>query len=211
MAKVKRRSGAFGRIMLLLLVIIILVFAGLLWFDILGLIDARATAQPILRAIGLSTAERTINPDDPLLLDRERLMKREEALAIYKEDLTLQDTDLKKKDEDILQKQNNLAEREKAQDDREKTFKESTNQYDNKKANLEQNAQYLNSMPPASAVAILLKMEDQDVIDVLRTVEEQAKAAGTASTVSYLLSLMAKEDAARVAGIQRKMVRKPGN
>lgn len=210
MAKVKRR-GSVGRILLLLLLILVLSFAGLLWFDILGLVDARTLAQPVLKMIGLSPVERTMDPEDPHLLDRERLIKREESLKIYKEELSLHELDLKKADEDILQKQNNLAEREKAQDDKEKSFNEIVKQYDNKKANLEQNAQYLNGMPPKSAVDILMKMEDQDVIDVLRTIEEQAKASGTTSTVSYLLSLMAEKDPSRVAGIQRKMVRKPGS
>ena len=58
-------------------------------------------------------------------------------------------------------------------------------------------------MQPVKAVAILSDMDDQDIIDVLRS--EQATNA-TGSMGSYWLSLM---DAARAAEIQRKMANKP--
>ena len=61
-------------------------------------------------------------------------------------------------------------------------------------------------MPPKNAVAILVAMDDQDVIDVLRKADEVAAASGQASTVAYWLSLMPGE---RAAEIQRKMANKP--
>ena len=61
-------------------------------------------------------------------------------------------------------------------------------------------------MPPKNAVAILVAMDDQDVIDVLRKADEVAAARGEASTVAYWLSLMPGE---RAAEIQRKMANKP--
>ena len=61
-------------------------------------------------------------------------------------------------------------------------------------------------MTPKAAVNILLAMDDQMVIDVLRKVEEMAAQNGTASMVSYWLSLMPAD---RAAAIQRKMVVKP--
>ena len=59
---------------------------------------------------------------------------------------------------------------------------------------------------PADAVEILNAMEDQDVIDTLRKVEQLAQAAGKMSQVSNWLSLMPPE---RVATLQRKMTNKP--
>ena len=76
----------------------------------------------------------------------------------------------------------------------------------NKNVNIEQIAANLNGMRPAAAVDILVAMDDQTVIDVLRKVEEIAKEKGTSSLVSYWLSLMPAE---RAAEIQRKMLSKP--
>ncbi len=59
---------------------------------------------------------------------------------------------------------------------------------------------------PQRAVDILLAMDDQNIIDVLRKTEELAAAGGTTSMVSYWLSLMPPE---RAAEIQRKMASKP--
>ena len=57
-----------------------------------------------------------------------------------------------------------------------------------------------------AAVNILVAMDDQVVIDVLRKVEEMAKANGSSSMGSYWLSLMPSD---RAAEIQRKMISKP--
>ena len=61
-------------------------------------------------------------------------------------------------------------------------------------------------MRPEAAVGILVAMDDQTVIDVLRKVEEIAAAEGTSSMGSYWLSLMPSD---RAATIQRKMISKP--
>ena len=61
-------------------------------------------------------------------------------------------------------------------------------------------------MRPQAAVDILVAMDDQIVIDVLRKVEEMAKENGSSSMGSYWLSLMPSD---RAAEIQRKMLSKP--
>lgn len=208
MAKARRRANVLGRILGLLLLIFILLSVGLVWLDILGLVDARTLALPVFKALGFTNTDRRINAEDPLLLDRERLIKREDALSLYKEDLSLQDADLKKQNEELLQKQNSLAEREKAQDDRENSFNQIKKQAEDRKANLVQNSKYLNSMPPAKAVPILLQLDDQDLIDLLRVTEEEAKAQGQDSIVSAWIGLMPAD---RAATIQRKMARKPAD
>ena len=79
-------------------------------------------------------------------------------------------------------------------------------EYENRRANIEQNARYLTGMPPKEAVNILLSMDDQLVIDILRMVDELASRSGEASIVSFWMSLMPAE---RSAAIQRKMAIKP--
>lgn len=206
MAKARRSANVMGRILGLLVLILVLGGVGLLWLDILGLVDARTLALPVLKTVGLTPTDRQINAEDPLLLDRERLIKREDALALYKEDLALQDADLTRQNEELLQKLNGLAEREKAQDDRENSFNQIKKEAEDRRANLVQNSKYLNSMPPAKAVPILLQLDDQDLIDLLRVTEEEAKAQGSDSIVSAWIGLMPAE---RAAAIQRKMASKP--
>jgi len=188
------------------LLILALCAVGLLWLDILGLVDARAMAIPLLKTVGFTSTDRQINAEDPLLLDRERLLKLQDSLVLTKEDLLLQETDLKKQNEELLQKVNSLTEREKAQDDRENSFNQIQKQADDRRANLVQNSTYLNSMPPSKAVPILLQLDDQDLIDLLRVTEAEAKAQGQTSIVSAWIALMPAE---RAATIQRKMARKP--
>ena len=101
-----------------------------------------------------------------------------------------------------------IADRSKALDVCENSFKQLTERYENRRANVEQNARYLTGMPPADAVKILAASDDQTVIDVLRAVEELAAKSGEASVVSYWLSLLPPD---RSAAIQRKMNVKPAS
>ena len=78
---------------------------------------------------------------------------------------------------------------------------------ENRRVNLQQNSEYLLGMPPKSAVPILLKMDDMEIIDIFRITEEKAKTTGELSVVSYWLSLMPAD---RAAALQRKMARKAG-
>jgi flagellar protein FlbB len=99
-----------------------------------------------------------------------------------------------------------LEEKEKALAEQEKSFNERLKQYENRRANLRQSAEYFAGMPPQHAVDRLLEMEDQDIIDILRTSERLAQESGEGSLVAYWLSLMPSE---RAAQLSRKMLKKP--
>ena len=99
-----------------------------------------------------------------------------------------------------------LTDKQTAQEEREKTFNNEVKKYDDRRVNIEQIVQNLEGMQPKNAVDIMNKMDDQDVIDVLRRADEDATAAGTSSMVAYWLSLMPAD---RAAEIQRKMANKP--
>ena len=197
--------GTGFRIIILLLLLSILVLGGLIWFDYLGLIDARQSLALVYRLFGAEEGE--VDVEDPFLLERERLNKQLDALALRAEDLETNSLDLTYKEEELNQMIEQIEERQVALDDREKLFNERVTIYENRRDNLKQNAAYLVGMPPENAVNILLEMDDQDVIDILRMTEEQAVAASEASLVSYWLSLM---PSARAAALQRKMARKTG-
>jgi flagellar protein FlbB len=203
------RPRVLGRIVLLLAMILALVIGGIVWFDYIGLIDAKTALAPAYKLLGVNgRAPKAIRADSPVLLEEERYAKRLESIAVRAEDLDARESGLDKRDADISQKAQELDDRGKALDDKEKSFNDKVKEYDNRKANIDQNAQYLVGMPPDKAVGILNAMDDQTVIDIFHAVEERAKAAGVSSLVSVWLSGMPPD---RSATLQRKMAAKPSS
>ncbi|MBO5825538.1 MAG: flagellar protein FlbB [Treponema sp.] len=199
----------FGKSFVLILIIVILVLGGLLWFDYLGIIKAKSFFSPLYKLMGKEPqTSATATQSNPLVanLDEDRLKKQREALDIFKEELDKREADVQAAEKQSAQIALELAEREKNQEEREKTFNQTVKKYDDKNINVEQIANNLNGMRPEAAVDILIAMDDQTVIDVLRKVEEIAVRDGSASMGSYWLSLMPSE---RAAEIQRKMISKP--
>jgi flagellar protein FlbB len=195
------------RIVILFLLVIVLALGGTIWFDYLGLIDAKSMLSPVLRLLGRSPRTTSVNADDPNLLDKERLAKSADALALQSEDLSKKEKALDGKEKELTQLAQDLGDKEKAVEEREKAFNEREKAFENRRVNLAQNATYLTGMTPANAVKIMENMEDQDVIDIFRITEENAAKAGEESTVALWLSMF-KPD--RAAAIQRKMARKTG-
>jgi flagellar protein FlbB len=195
------------RIFILLLLVIVLTLGGIIWFDFLGLVDAKSIIAPVYRLMGFDRRSSVASADDPNLLDRERLAKQSDALAQRLLDLDARDAAVAKKEKDLAQLGQDLNDKEAALTAREKGFNDQVKAFEDRRRNLEQNATYLTSMPPTNARDILLKMDDQDIIDIFRIVEQQAQKAGTDSLVPYWLSIMPAE---RAADLQRKMSRKTG-
>ena len=197
--------GIGFRILILLLLVVVIALGGLVWFDYLGVVNAREVLAPVFRLVRRQEVQ--VDAEDPLLLEKERLAKQIEALALRSEELDSWEAQLAGREAEITQKIEQLQSREGAIDDREKVFNERVEAFDNRRDNLRQNAEYLVGMPPEDAVKILLQMEDQFVIDLFRMAEEQARAEGEISLVAYWLSLMPAD---RAATLQRKMARKTG-
>ncbi len=195
------------RILILILLLAVLGLGGVIWFDYLGLVDAKAALAPVYQLFGAQRRSVVSNPDDPNLLDRERLARQAESLSLQQEEAATRQAVLDRRENELAQLSQDLADRESAVDSREKAFNERVKAFENRRVNLVQNAKYLVGMPPTNARDILVKMEDQDVIDIFRIVEDEARKAGEESTVAYWLSLMPAD---RAATLQRKMARKPG-
>ena len=204
------RGVSIGKMLAMLVLILILILGGMLWFDYLGVLNAKKIFAPVYRLFGLQvqTSVSDMQSDASLTadLDEDRLAKRLEALNVYAEELDKREQDIAAKEAENLQITQKLEEMRVALEEREKTFNNEVKKYDDRNVNIEQNAKNLNSMRPADAVEILNAMDDQDVIDTLRKVEEMAAAAGKNSQVSNWLSMMPPE---RVAALQRKMTNKP--
>ena len=204
-----RGNGGLGKSIFLLILIAILVLGGLLWFDYLGVIHAKRVFAPVYKLFGLAPQTSvTATTSKPLTadLDEDRLAKRIEALDIRTQELDKRETDIKKIEEQIEAIAKELEERKNSQDEREKTFNNQVKKYDDRNTNIETIANYLNSMPPKTAVEELLSHDDQDIIDILRKADELAAASKTTSLSSVWLMNMPAE---RAATIQRKMANKP--
>ena len=192
------------RIVILLLLLIVLTLGGLVWFDYLGVLDAKSLLAPVYRLFGIGARSAQVSADDPNLLERERLSKQAEAVALREQDLAKKEADLNAREKELNQLAQDLKDREQAETDKEKAFNERANTFENRRVNLVQNSRYLTSMPPRNAVDILVKMDDQDIIDIFRITDEQAATSGEDSIVPYWLSLMPAD---RAATLERKMAR----
>ncbi|UTC68458.1 flagellar protein FlbB [Treponema sp. OMZ 789] len=203
-----RRSGTIGRIIVLLILIILLIFGGLLWFDYLGLISSRSLFSPVYSLFGLKTAEgiAPLDADDMANLENDRYEKRLLALEVRSQELDKREEDVQSKENEHKQIAEELDDRRAAIEEKEKNYNLLVVERDAREANIVQIAKYINGMVPEKAVDNLLSMDDQDVIDVLRAVERLAAEEGKNSSVAYWFSLMPP---ARAAEIQRKMANKP--
>ncbi len=203
------RANNLGKSIVLLILIIILVLGGLLWFDYLGVIHAKKLFAPVYKMFGMEPqTSLTATQTKPLTanLDEDRLAKRLEALDIRAQELDKREADVSRLENQNEEIARELEDRKKSQDEREKTFVAMQKSYDDREENIKKNASNLASMPPATAVAQLLEMDDQDIIDILRKEDEIAAESKSTSMSSVWLMNMPAE---RAATVQRKMANKP--
>ncbi len=153
-----------GKSIVLLIIIVILVLGGLLWFNFLGLIHVNSLFAPVYKLLGKepqvsisATQSKPVTGD----LDADRLAKQREALDIFKEELDKRETDIAEIEKQNEKVATELLEREKNQEEREKTFDQTVNKYNEKMVNVTQIAENLNGMRPENAVAILEALDDQ--------------------------------------------------
>lgn len=184
--------------------ILVLAGGGIVWFDYLNVIDAKAVLAPLYRFIGREPQTGLpVGPDDFINLDAERL-------AVIIETYALKDLDLDRREAEILVKLAELEQLSEQLDQDRKALEEmqnSINQYLENAEILDRNVEgisrQLTNMPPERAVAIIAEMTDQVAISVLRKTEEIARRDGTTNIVPYWMSLLEPQ---RAAEIQRKMM-----
>ena len=201
-------TGTGLRIVALLLLVAVLLVGGVLWFDFLGIVDARSTLAPIRRLLGLAEQPTVEQLADPLLLERERLQSETEALDLIREDLERRELAVAQREAEIEQITAELEAARTSLENQEKSLNDRLTAFDDRRVNLEQNSRYLVGMPPSNAVEIMLQMEDPDIIELLQVTEDIAQREGSASLVSFWLSQMPAE---RAAELQRKFVRRPAS
>ena len=203
------RRGTIGKVIVLILLIIILIFAGLFLFDYLGLINAKSVFSPVYSLFGIESARgvgKDKLTDTDADLDEDMIAKRLEALEIRREELDKKEADVKAAIAENQQIAAELDERRAAQDEKEKSFQQLLAEKNDRAANIRQIAIYAYNSRPADAVKNLLELDDQDIIEVLRATEVYSTEQGKNSPVSYWFTLMPKE---RAGEIQRKMANAP--
>ena len=131
------RAKVLGKSILLLILIIILVLFGLLWFDYLGIIQAKKIFAPVYRLAGLQPQTSTA-PSSPVDLaeadlDNDRFAKRLEALDIRSEELDKRENDVATAENNNTQVAQELEDQKKAQEEREKPFNHQVKKYDDYK------------------------------------------------------------------------------
>ena len=199
----------WGRIIVLLVLILVLVGGGIIWFDYLNVIDAKYMLALVYRLLGKEPRLGGAVEDDMFLnLDEERLRVRLEALALKELDLDSRDEDLKTRQAELDQLSQTIEEDRKILEEIEISIKQTQQSAEILDRNVEGVSQRLTNMQPERAVRIILAMTDQTAVSVLRKTEELAVRDGTGNLVPYWLSLMAATDegASRAAELQRKMV-----
>ncbi|MDR1231319.1 MAG: flagellar protein FlbB [Spirochaetaceae bacterium] len=206
-------AKVWGRIVVLVLLIIILLAGAAVWFDYLGVFDIKTTLAWVYRipfverVLGVQArSQEPLSPDAFLNLDEERYRARLEALDARLAQSANQEAANTTRQAELEQMAAELEERQRMLDEQEQSFQTRLAEAGSYDLNVEGLARNLNSIAPADAVGILNVTDDQLAIDIIRKVEEIAQAAGTASIVSFWFSLM---DPVRAAELQRKMVLNP--
>ena len=86
-----------GKSFVLLIVIIVLVLGGLLWFDFLGIINVKSVFTPVYKLMGKEPQSTiTSTQSHPLVadLDEDRLNKQKEAINLQIEELEKREADI---------------------------------------------------------------------------------------------------------------------
>ena len=192
------------KILFLLLLILVILMGGLFWFDHLGLINYKRFIGPYERYLPSFMKRGVSAADEPLLLEKEFLGKKEEMLLQKERELELRNQELDAWELSLKENESKLKEEASSLEDEKKVLSEKLREYDNYRENIRRQAEYFTSMPPAAAVERLAKLDDLLAIDILRQIDTSASEAGRLSIVPYFLSLM---DPERAATLQRKMTK----
>ena len=121
-----RHKGSFGRVIVLLLLIIILAVGGLFWFSYLGLVYARSVFAPVYSLFGLKTPEGVASPADSAMadLDADRYAKRLVALDIRSQELDKKEAEVTAREKEAAQVSQELDDRLSIIEEKEKSFKQ---------------------------------------------------------------------------------------
>ena len=208
MVQAKKIYKAILKIALLLLVIFALVIGGFLWFEYLGLAERDSLPRPIRTLLGQLNDVPSLDANDQLLLEKERIAKREDAIQRKQDALERRERGILFQEEQIIAQEQELRAFDLQIEERKKELILEQNRYENEREVLVENIQQLSAMRPQDAAAILQEYDDQLLVDTFQVAQEIANEQGEVSLVSLWLSLLPPD---RASSVQRKTVIKYGN
>jgi flagellar protein FlbB len=194
----------FIKIVFLLLLILVVTLGGVFWFDHLGLINYKKLIRPYERFLPSFMRRGESAAEDPLLMERAFIEKREDMLSERERALNLSLQELEARELALKENEAKLREESASIEEEKKVLSEKRREYDNYRENIQRQALYFTGMPPAAAVERLTRLDDLLAIDILRQIDQTAADEGRQSIVPYFLSLM---DPERAATLQRKMTK----
>lgn len=197
----------FLKILFLLLLILVIILAGIYWFDYLNLIDYGRLIEPVEEYLPAFLIRGEEAPESPLLLEREFLDKQEQILEARATELVRYEEQLEERALELQEMDARLEEEAQRLEEMEKVLSQRVRAYDNYMENVRQQAQYLISMPPEAAVERLSELDDLLIIDIFRQIDQLAEETGQLSMVPVYLGMM---DPEKAASVQRKMTRVSG-
>lgn len=184
-------------VMFLLILLIIVLFAVVYWFNYLGLVNLPRAFSKIVSRIPAISYGRDIN--DPFLLEKEYYDKLKISYESQFAQLKQLEMQLKSREEQANEKEKAITESEKALKEKEENIYRKLKEYDDYKENIRKEAIQFINMPPAEAVKVLNNMDILKVVDILRAMDEYFASIGEASLVPYLVSLMPPDRAAKLS------------
>lgn len=182
------------RILFLLLINLGLAFVSLYILDFLQVIDYRQ----VISKVPFMQESPSARIEDPYLLEKVELEKKwevlnekvknlEEAQVALEQDRKKLELEKEEIENKRLEVENLLAQWEQSKQDK-STYEKRVNEI----------AVNIVNMPPEKSVAILSELDDLLIIDILRKIDANAVTANSQSLSPYLLSLMDREQAARI-------------
>jgi len=190
----KRISEKLKVIYLILLILFIAV-SGILWIDYIGLIDISRVTGGFKSNVPLATEA---PGDEPSLIEREQFEKEKQGYAERVEELDKREARLQEIEKELASEKEKQDEIKKGLDLEKKKFDDQKNRYAGYEKNIKVLADKVANMPPDESVKIMVNWEEPIIIDVLRQMDADAEALGSASITSYLITLMPKEKASRI-------------
>ncbi len=184
-------------VMFLLILLIIVLFAVVYWFNYLGLVNLPRAFSKIVSRIPALPYGKDIN--DPFLLEKEFYDKLKISYESQFAQLKQLESQIKAKEEKANEKEKAIAELETAFKEKEENIYRKLKEYENYKENIRKEAIQFINMPPAEAVKILNNMDILKVVDILRAMDEYFASIKETSLVPYLVSLMPPDRAAKLS------------
>ena len=119
--------------------------------------------------------------------------KQKQVLEIDKKLIEEEKIKLDKKEKDLDNKLEKLKQIQKGIFQKEKELKEKEKEKKNRETYIKILANKIANMPPESAIQIMEKWTDQDIIDVFMQMDKDAEEEGIPSITSFLLTLLPQE------------------